>query len=86
MAIIHTAGTGAQFTLYLKEMSIHGMQRKEALVYCTLIHSHQNSRTLGKARRTEGTLGRTLTLSFGNLCSTSLFSSSNLLFPGNLPE
>ncbi|SVA64586.1 uncharacterized protein METZ01_LOCUS117440 [marine metagenome] len=32
MAIIHTAGTGAQFTLYLKEMSIHGMQRKEALV------------------------------------------------------
>ena len=30
--IIHTAGTGAQFTLYLKEMSIHVMQRKVALV------------------------------------------------------
>jgi len=39
-----------------------------------------------KARHTEDTLGRTLTLSFGTLCSTSLFSSSNLLFSGNLPE
>ena len=29
LAIIHTTETGAQFTLYLKEMSIHGMQRKE---------------------------------------------------------
>ena len=50
------------------------------------IPSNQISRTLGKARHTEGTLGRTLTLSFGNLCRTSLFYSSNLLFPGNLPE